>query len=147
VTGYSYGGFMTTWIVGHTQRFKAAVAGACVSNTYSFWGTSDIGTGFGQYEHGGALPHAVPEHYLARSPVHHLTGCETPLLLLHHEGDLRCPIGQSEEVFAVLRKLGKEAVLVRYPGGYHTYATHAPSQRVDAMQRTNEWFKHFIGAA
>ena len=144
VAGYSYGGFMTTWIVGHTQRFKAGVAGACVSNAYSFWGTSDIGTGFGQYEYGGALPHAAPEHYLAGSPVQHLANCVTPLLLLHHEGDLRCPIGQSEEVFAVLKKLGKEAVLVRYPGGYHTYATHAPSQRVDAMQRMNAWFDRFL---
>ncbi len=93
------------------------------------------------------LPHEAPEHYLAGSPVQYLTRCETPLLLLHHEGDLRCPIGQSEEVFAVLKKLGKEVVLVRYPGGYHTYVTHAPSQRVDAMQRTNEWFQRFLGPA
>jgi len=76
--------------------------------------------------------------------VHHLRACETPLLLLHHEGDLRCPIGQSEEAFAILKKAGKEVVLARYPGGFHRYASHAPSQRVDAMQRTNGWFERFL---
>ena len=146
VGGYSYGGFMTSWIVGHTQRFQAAVVGAPVSNAYSFWGTSDIGPQFGHYEFGSRLPQEAPEHYLAGSPVQHLAGCETPVLLLHHEGDLRCPIGQSEEIFAVLKKLGKEVVMVRYPGRFHRYATHAPSQRVDAIHRMRGWFERFLGA-
>jgi dipeptidyl aminopeptidase/acylaminoacyl peptidase len=146
VSGYSYGGFMTSWLVGHTQRFHAAVVGAPVSNAYSFWGTSDIGPQFGHYEFGSQLPQEAPDHYLAGSPVHHLVRCETPVLLLHHEGDLRCPIGQSEEMFAVLKKLGKEVVMVRYPGGFHRYVTHAPSQQVDAMRRTAAWFERFLNA-
>lgn len=144
VTGYSYGGFMTTWVVGQTDRFKAAMAGACVSDQYSMWGTSDIGETFTQFELGGHFPHERPEVYLERSPVHHLHRCTTPLLLLHWEGDLRCPISQSEEVFTMLRALGKEALLVRYPGGFHTYWTHAPSQRADALARTNAWLDRFL---
>lgn len=146
-TGYSYGGFMTAWAIGHSDRFKAAVAGGCVSNAYSIWGTSDIGPQFMQYEFGDTLPHEQPTRYLERSPVQYLAKCTTPLLLLHHDGDLRCPIAQSEEVFAVLKKLGKEVVMVRYPGGFHTYLTHAPSQRVDAIQRTIAWFDRHLQAA
>ena len=77
--------------------------------------------------------------------MQHLAACETPVLLLHHDGDLRCPIGQSEEIFAVLKKLGKEVVMVRYPGRFHRYVTHAPSQRVDAIRRTTGWFARFLG--
>ena len=65
-------------------------------------------------------------------------------MLLHWEGDLRCPIGQSEELFAVLKKLGREVVFLRYPGAFHTYVTHAPSQRVDAITRTAEWFARWL---
>ena len=144
VAGYSYGGFMTAWIVGHTSRFRAGASGAPVSNGYSFWGTSDIGPSFGQYEFGGATPQTTALHYLERSPIHYLQHCRTPLLLLHHEGDLRCPIGQSEEIFSVLKQQGTPTVMVRYPGGFHRYMTHAPSQRVDAAQRINGWFDRYI---
>jgi dipeptidyl aminopeptidase/acylaminoacyl peptidase len=145
VAGYSYGGYMTAWIVGHTPRFRAAMSGAPVGNGYSFWGTSDIGPLFGQYELGGAPPQEAALHYLERSPIHYLHQCRTPVLFLHHEGDLRCPIGQTEELFSVLRQRGVPAVMVRYPGGFHRYLTHAPSQRVDAAQRTNAWFGKYLG--
>jgi len=143
VTGYSYGGFMTSWVVGHTNRFRAAVCGAPVSDLVSFYGESDIGTTFGQFEHGGPVWERWDE-YRARSPLFHIKNCRTPFMLLHWEGDLRCPIGQSEELFAVLKKLGREVVFLRYPGAFHTYVTHAPSQRVDAITRTGEWFDRWL---
>ena len=144
--GHSYGGFMTLWTIGQTGRFKAAVSGAPVSDNYSMWGTSDVGTQFLQHEMGGKLPQEAAEAYLAHSPVHHLTSCTTPTLLIHHEGDLRCPIAQAEEAFTTLKKVGVPTQFVRYPGGFHTYNTHAPSQRADAMRRANAWMDQYVGA-
>jgi dipeptidyl aminopeptidase/acylaminoacyl peptidase len=77
------------------------------------------------------------------SPLAHLPNCTTPVLIEHHEGDLRCPIGQAEEVFQTLRMLGKEVEFIRYPGGFHILEFHAPSQDVDYQQRQIAWFdKH-----
>ncbi len=138
VGGYSYGGFMTGWTVGHTDRFQAAVIGAPVANLVSDIGTTDIPL-FNVYQFGGT-PFDNPEEYRKRSPVEYLPNVKTPVLLLHHEGDLRCPIGQAEEIFQGLRLLGREVEFVRYPGGFHTYNTHAPSQRLDGMKRTRDWY-------
>lgn len=136
VAGYSYGGFMTTWTVGHTDRFRAACISAPVSNLVSMFGTTDIPF-FNEFESGGT-PWEVPEYYAAHSPVTYLPQVTTPVQVLHWEGDLRCPISQGEEVFQGLRKLGKEAVLVRYPGGFHIKRT--PSQMEDYVQRHLDWF-------
>jgi dipeptidyl aminopeptidase/acylaminoacyl peptidase len=138
IGGYSYGGYMSSWAVGHTDRFKAALIGAPVSNQVSMFGTGDIPL-FDIHEIGG-IPQDNLAEYIARSPVTHLGNCNTPVLLVHHEGDLRCPIAQSEEIFHALKLMGKEVEFVRYPGGFHTYNTHAPSQAVDRISRTIEWF-------
>jgi dipeptidyl aminopeptidase/acylaminoacyl peptidase len=138
IGGYSYGGFMSTWAIGHTDRFRATVIGAPVSNQVSMFGTGDIPL-FDMHEIGGT-PLQEPEEYRSRSPVSHLANVNTPVLLLHHEGDLRCPIGQSEEIFHALKLLGKEVEFVRYPGGFHTYNTHAPSQTVDYARRIVGWY-------
>ena len=137
VGGYSYGGFMTTWTVGHTDRFRAAVVGAPVADAVSMFGTSDIPR-FSVYEL-GASPFDDPDEFRARSPVTHLPNVRTPVLLMHQEGDLRCPIGQSEEVFQALKMLGKEVEFVRYPGGSH--GVHTPSQQVDRIKRTLGWYE------
>lgn len=92
------------------------------------------------YEIGGT-PQSNPEEYRFRSPITYLENVETPVLLLHHEGDLRCPIGQSEEMFQALKVLGKEVEFVRYPGGFHTYNTHEPSQIVDRARRLLSWYE------
>ncbi len=137
--GYSYGGFMTSWAIGHTNRFRAAMVGAPVSNQVSMFGTGDIPL-FDMHEIGGT-PQDNPEEYAFRSPVSYLGNVETPVLLVHHEGDLRCPIGQSEEIFHALKARGKKVEFVRYPGGFHTYNTHAPSQAVDRIKRTINWYE------
>jgi dipeptidyl aminopeptidase/acylaminoacyl peptidase len=138
IGGYSYGGFMSTWAIGHTDRFRATVIGAPVSNQVSMFGTGDIPL-FDMHEIGGT-PLEAPDEYRARSPVSYLSNVKTPALLLHHEGDLRCPIGQSEEIFHALKVLGKEVEFVRYPGGFHTYNTHAPSQIIDHARRIISWY-------
>lgn len=138
IGGYSYGGFMSTWAIGHTNRFQATVIGAPVANQVSMFGTGDIPL-FDMHEIGGT-PLDDPDEYQARSPVSYLSNVSTPVLLLHHEGDLRCPMGQSEEIFQTLKLLGKDVEFVRYPGGFHTYNTHAPSQIVDHARRIIAWY-------
>ena len=138
IGGYSYGGFMSTWAIGHTDRFQATVIGAPVANQVSMFGTGDIPL-FDMYEIGGT-PLDDPDEYRMRSPVSYLRNVKTPVLLLHHEGDLRCPMGQSEEIFQTLKLLGKEVEFVRYPGGFHTYNTHAPSQIIDHARRIIAWY-------
>lgn len=138
IGGYSYGGFMSTWAVGHTDRFRATVVGAPVSNQVSMFGTGDIPL-FDMHEIGGT-PLDEPDEYRRRSPITYLANVKTPVLLLHHDGDLRCPMGQSEEIFQALKVLGKEVEFVRYPGGFHTYNTHAPSQLIDHARRIIAWY-------
>jgi dipeptidyl aminopeptidase/acylaminoacyl peptidase len=140
VTGYSYGGFMTSWTVGHTDRFKAAVVGAPVVNQESFFGTSDIGMWFAPWEMGGGI---TPERETFRrlSPINYVDRVTTPTLVLHGEADERCPIGQGEELFAGLVASGKVPTeFVRYPGGSHMFiAQGRPSHRVDYNRRVVDW--------
>jgi dipeptidyl aminopeptidase/acylaminoacyl peptidase len=136
VAGYSYGGFMTTWTVGHTDRFAAACISAPVTNLTSMFGTTDIPF-FNEFEIGGT-PWDHPELYAAHSPITYLPRINTPVQLLHWDGDLRCPVGQADEVFQGLKRLGKEVQLVRYPGGFHVMRT--PSQLADFVRRHLDWF-------
>lgn len=140
VTGYSYGGYMTNWIITHTNRFTAAATGGCVADLISMAGTSDVGPRFVSDEHGINV-WGDAKTLWARSPIAHVKNVNTPCLVYHAEGDDRCPIGQSEEFFSALRGLGKEAVFVRYPGSSHLFATHdKPSLRVDKLSRIANWF-------
>jgi len=143
IGGYSYGGFMASWAVGHTDRFRAAWVGAPVSNQVSMFGTGDIPLLY-MHETGGT-PQDNLQTYIERSPVTYLGNSNTPVLLVHHEGDLRCPIAQSEEIFHALKAMGKEVEFVRYPGGFHTYVTHAPSQTADRITRQIAWYESHKG--
>ncbi len=136
VGGYSYGGYMSSWIVGQTGRFRAACIGAPLTNLASAFATGDIPHVLA--EEIGGTPLAAPEAYVRRSPVTYLENARTPVQLLHWEGDLRCPIGQSEEVFSALKLRGVEVEMVRYPGGSHVGRT--PAQDVDSIRRTLEWY-------
>lgn len=142
--GYSYGGYMTSWILGHTDRFKAVVCGAPVFDLESFFGTSDIGHIFGDEQH-GAPPWVSREEMFARSPSSHIHKATTPTLIVHGEADERCPIGQGEQMFISLLKAGCEAEFVRYPGGYHGFTRLGePAHRIDYYDRTIAWFDRFL---
>ncbi|HEV2250522.1 MAG TPA: S9 family peptidase [Candidatus Limnocylindria bacterium] len=141
VTGGSYGGFMTNWIVGHTDRFRAAVTQRSISNNISAFGTSDIGWHFWQYEMGDATPWRDEQKLVARSPLTYVQEVRTPLLILHAEKDFRCPIEQAEQLFVALKVLGKEATLVRYQDDTHELTRGGkPKNRIDHARRIADWF-------
>ena len=141
VTGGSYGGFMTNWILGHTDRFRAAATQRSISNNVSAFGTSDIGWHFWEHEMGAATPWRDERKLIERSPLSYVTRITTPLLILHAERDLRCPIEQAEQLFAALKVLGKEAVFVRFPEDNHDLTRAGkPSHRVEHCRRIADWF-------
>jgi dipeptidyl aminopeptidase/acylaminoacyl peptidase len=107
VTGGSYGGYMTVWIIGHTQRFKAAATQRCVSNFISMWGSSDMNWVF-QQTMSNKQPFADLQKFWDHSPIKYIGNAKTPTLVLHNENDLRCPIEQGEQVFVALKSLGVE---------------------------------------
>jgi dipeptidyl aminopeptidase/acylaminoacyl peptidase len=145
VTGGSYGGFMTAWLVGHTDRFAAAVATRGCYNFSSFYGTSDIGPAFGDYILGGPV-YERSELYHQRSPLTYAPQMRTPLLLIHNEGDLRCPMEQAEQLFVRLRRLGKvETELIRFPEESHGLSRSGrPDRRVERLERIVGWFDRFL---
>jgi dipeptidyl aminopeptidase/acylaminoacyl peptidase len=141
VTGGSYGGFMTNWIVGHTDRFRAAATQRSISNNVSAFGTSDIGWHFWEHEMGGASPWQGGETLVERSPLTYVTNVTTPLLILHAEHDLRCPIEQAEQLFVALKVLDRQAVFVRYPDDNHDLTRGGkPRNRIDHCRRIADWF-------
>ena len=140
VTGYSYGGFMSSWIIGHDTRFRAAVVGAPCINLSSMYGTSDIGVTFGELQWGGTRVDAL-DAFLERSPLTYAPNVETPVLLLHGEDDARCPIEQSEQYFVTLKRLGKEVEFVRFPGSSHSLLRSGhPRMREEYLARCLAWF-------
>lgn len=145
VAGGSYGGYMTNWIIGHTDRFKAAVTMRCLSNFLSFYGTSDIGPWFAERELQGS-PRDQLARYWERSPLAYVEQVNTPVLILHSEQDLRCPIEQAEQWFVSLRRLGKTAEFVRFPEESHDMSRSGrPDRRQVRLQRIVGWFRQYLG--
>jgi len=117
VGGYSYGGYMTSWVVGHSNRFRAAIVGAPIVDALSMFGTSDGGSSLSTSL--GADPWKAPEKLQRQSPLTYAADVTTPVLLHVNEGDLRCPPSQADEWHGALVWLRKEVEYVRYPGGSH----------------------------
>ncbi len=139
VTGASYGGFMTNWMITQTPRFRAAVARASVSNLISFYATS-LYQDLIQAEFGG-LPSDDYDLLWRWSPLRYVRDARTPTLFIHGEQDNDVHITQAEEMYTALRVRGVEAVLARYPREGHSF--HEPLHRQDALERTLAWFdKH-----
>ncbi len=143
VSGGSYGGFMTTWLIGHTNRFKAAHAARSVTDWRQMAGTSD---GFWHWHHQlGGAPWQDIAAYSQQSPLTYVDQVHTPVLIEHQEGDLRCPIGQGETYFTALKALGKTAVFVRYPGEFHGMVRNGkPWHRVHRLGLLSDWWRHFL---
>jgi dipeptidyl aminopeptidase/acylaminoacyl peptidase len=147
VAGGSYGGYMTNWAVGHTDRFKAAVTMRCVSNLASFFGTSDNGWFIADAL--GTTPWEDRDRLLERSPISYVADIRTPLLILHSDQDLRCPISEAEQMYAALKYLGREVKLVRFEGQNHDLSrTGHPRSRVLRLRHLLQWFNtHILAAA
>jgi len=145
VMGGSYGGFLTSWTVGHSGRFRAACSERAVNDQWGMFGESDIGHLFNMVEL-GALPWEDASEYLERSPVSYAKHVTTPLLIIHSEDDLRCPIGQAEQLFATLKKLGKDVAFVRFPDENHELSRSGrPRHRLARFQFILDWFsKHLL---
>lgn len=139
VMGGSYGGFMTNWIIGHSDRFRVAITDRSISNWLSFYGTSDIGTFFTEWEIGAHL-YDDPERLWHHSPLKYASQVKTPVLIIHSEQDLRCPIEQAEQWFAVLKKLGKKARFLRFPDSNHDLSRNGkPSLRTARLEAMVDW--------
>ena len=143
VTGGSYGGFMTNWIVGHTKRFKAAVTQRSISNWISFFGVSDIGYYFTPWQIGTDM--IDPEKLWEHSPLKYAKNVETPLLILHSELDFRCPIEQAEQLYITLKSMGKETSFVRFPDNNHNLSrTGTPNLRIERLDHMVSWFEKYL---
>jgi dipeptidyl aminopeptidase/acylaminoacyl peptidase len=143
VIGGSYGGYMTSWIVGHSNRFKAACSERSVNNMVSMYGSSDVGWVFKGYH--GEFVHDDVDTYLRMSPWTYAKQIETPLLILHSEDDLRCNIEQAEVLFTTLRLLKKDVELVRFPAESHELTRSGnPAHRVMRFELLLEWFDRHL---
>ena len=144
VTGGSYGGYMTNWIIGHTRRFKAAVTQRSVSNLLSMWGSSDVNWSF-QMEFGGKPPWEDYENFWKQSPMSTMGNAVTPTLVIHSENDLRCDIEQGEQVFVALKYLGVPTEMVRFPDEPHGLSRGGRTdRRIIRLNHILRWFDTYL---
>jgi dipeptidyl aminopeptidase/acylaminoacyl peptidase len=146
VGGGSYGGYMTNWVIGQTDRFAAAVSMRSISNLVSEYAQHDIVI-WGSLEL-GPPPWPDLDELWRRSPIRYVQDMKTPLLLTCGEMDLRCAISQSEELFGAMRLLGKTVELVRFPDETHDLSRGGrPDRRVERLRRIAGWFERFLGTS
>ena len=138
VCGGSGGGVLTAWIVGHTDRFTAAVSMRPVINWHSFVGTTDGQSWYNQFQ---KYPWEDPMEYAVRSPLHYVAKVKTPTMVMTGEADLRTPMGQSEEYYRALKMLKKETLLVRMPDEFHGW--RRPSHQLAQQLYLMAWFEKF----
>ena len=142
VLGGSYGGYLTSWLIGHTDRFRAACSERAVNNLLSMMHTSDIGWWFNT----GYLGTDDPGFLLERSPVTYADAVTTPLLIVHSEADWRCPIEQGEDLFGRLRRRGHDVEMVRFAGeGHELSRSGSPRHRVERFEIILEFFDRHLG--
>jgi len=147
VAGGSYGGYMTAWVVSHTNRFKAAVTMRLLSNWASFFGTSDIGPSFA-LDHIGATPWENLDLLMEHSPYNYVANIHTPLLILHSDSDFRCPLSEAEQLFTALKWLGRDTELVIFEGQSHDLSRNGhPRSRVIRLNEITRWFEQYIPIA
>ena len=138
VCGGSGGGVLTAWIVGHTDRFAAAVSMRPVINWHSFVGTTDGPNWYRQFK---KYPWEDPMEYAVRSPLNFVANVKTPTMVMTGEADLRTPMGQSEEYYRALKLLKKETLLVRMPEEFHGW--RRPSHRLLQQLYLMAWFDKY----
>ena len=143
VTGGSYGGYMTNWLIGHTNRFSAAVTQRSVVNLGTFIGTSDMGWILErEYK---AWPWTDKEKYERCSPITYFKNVRTPVLIIHSENDLRCSIEQAEQMFVMLKVLKRKVEMVRFPGEPHGLSRHGrPDRRLARLEWIDKWFRKYL---
>ena len=144
-TGGSYGGFMTNWIIGHTDRFCCAASQRSISNWISFSGVSDIGPLFSEDQTAGD-PFDSPEKMWEQSPLKYAAQVKTPTLFIHSDQDYRCPLDQGLQMYTALVKHGIPARLCLFHGENHELSRSGkPKHRIRRLQEITEWFKTYSG--
>jgi dipeptidyl aminopeptidase/acylaminoacyl peptidase len=140
VMGGSYGGFMTTWLVAHSDRFTAAISERACNAFDSFEGSSDIGWFFVPRYNG-----TDPERVAAQSPLTHVDRIRTPMLLIHSEQDWRCPVEQAQRLFVALKQRKVEVELLLFPGeGHELTRSGLPSHRVARFEAVLDWWQRHL---
>jgi dipeptidyl aminopeptidase/acylaminoacyl peptidase len=148
VTGLSYGGFMTNWIVGQTDRYKVAASENGICNLISFYTTSDIGWFWMESEWGDRPVWSNLDYYMAHSPISYIEKMRTPIQFLQAEGDWRCPIEQGEQLYTALSARGVATEMIRFPGDSHTLlSTGKPRSRLERRRHTLRWFQAYLDTA
>jgi dipeptidyl aminopeptidase/acylaminoacyl peptidase len=147
VTGISYGGYMTNWVVGHTDRFACALSENGICNLMSFFGTGDVGAMWFNRELGGPFWESrdLLERFLFHSPISYVERIATPLLLVQGESDFRCPIEQGEQMLAALRIRGQTVEMIRFPNASHgIMLSAAPHHRIEHWDVAERWYRRFL---
>jgi dipeptidyl aminopeptidase/acylaminoacyl peptidase len=145
VTGYSYGGFLTDWVITQTTRFSAAIAGAGISNWISDYGTADIPRTKESEFYGPPWEPKSRDLLVRLSPITHVANVTTPTMFVHGESDLRVPIEQAEQMYTALKKRRVPAKFIRYPDSYHGGWT--PWNTVHRFYQELKWWeKHLAGS-
>jgi dipeptidyl aminopeptidase/acylaminoacyl peptidase len=144
VTGYSYGGFLTNWIITRTPRFAAAIVGAGISNWLSDYGTADIPRTKESEFFGAPWDAKGAETLLKQSPIMYAANVKTPTMFVHGEFDARVPIEQGEQMYTALKKRGVPAMFIRYPETYHGGWT--PWNTVHRYYNELKWWDKYLGA-
>lgn len=144
VTGYSYGGYLTNWIITQTNRFGAAAAGASISNWVSDYGTADIPRTKESEFFGPPWEAEGRENLIRASPIFHAGGVTTPTLFLHGESDHRVPIEEAEQMYVALQKQKVPSRFIRYPDSYHGGWT--PWRYLHRVLSTVQWMDRWLGA-
>lgn len=141
VTGGSYGGFITNWIIGHTERFKAAASQRSISSWISEFGITDIGYFFVDDQNGGATPWNNVEELWRSSPLRYADKVKTPTLFLHSAEDFRCSIAEGLQMFTALKYHGIESRLIMFRGENHELSRSGkPKHRIRRLKEITEWF-------
>jgi acylaminoacyl-peptidase len=145
VTGGSYGGYLTNWIVGHDDRFAAAMTCRSVSDMWTRMMTGDIASGFWSRYEFKVEPWDDPAYFREISPIAYADRIRTPLLIQHSENDIRTTMGQAEALFTVLRSKRRPVRLLRVPEETHELTrSGTPFRRVENLNVVRDWFAHFL---
>ena len=145
MTGGSYGGYLTNWILAHDKRFRAGITCRSVSDMTMLFLTGDISGGEWAELEFGATPWKNPELYREISPITYAHRITTPLLIQHSEKDLRTTIGQGEALFTVLRSHKRPVRFMRVPDETHELTrSGTPFRRIENLVQVRDWFKHFL---
>ncbi|MEJ7902265.1 MAG: S9 family peptidase, partial [Thermomicrobiales bacterium] len=143
ITGGSYGGFITNWMLGTTDRFAVGVTDRSISNMISMYGTDDIALVSLDPDLG--TPWDNVERYWDQSPLKYVANVTAPVLIIHSENDYRCPMEQAEQWFIALKRLGRTVEFVRFPDESHGLSRNGgPKHRIERLERTLGWFERHL---